>query len=167
MSRGIAKTNAARLLDTLGIAYELRQVAMDSDDLSAVTVARKLGVPEEQVFKTLVARGDRNGVLMACIPAAAALDLKALAAVSGNKHVAMTPLKEVQPLTGYVRGGCSPLAAKKAYPVFLDESAILQERIYVSAGQRGVQLLLAPDDLVRAAHAAYAALARPDQGSRS
>ena len=166
MSKTIAKTNAARLLDTLGIPYELHQVAMDPADLSAVTVAHNLGVPEEQVFKTLVARGDRSGVLMACVPAAASLDLKALASASGNKHVEMTPLREVQPLTGYVRGGCSPLAAKKAYPVFLDESAILQERIYVRAGQRGVQLLLAPDDLVRAAHAVYAALVRGSQGAR-
>ena len=157
---GIAKTNAARLLDTLGIAYELHQVDVDPDHLSAADMARRLGVPEEQVFKTLVTRGDRSGVLMACIPAAAELDLKALAAASGNKHVEMVHLKEVQPLTGYIRGGCSPLAAKKAYPVFLDESAILQERIYVSAGQRGVQLLLAPDDLVSAAHAVYAALVR-------
>lgn len=160
MSKTISKTNAARLLDTLGIAYELHQAPVDLDDLSATTLARNLGAPAEQVFKTLVARGDKNGILMACIPAAAELDLKALAAASGNKHVEMVHLKEVQPLTGYLRGGCSPLAAKKAYPVFLDESAILQERIYVSAGQRGVQLLLAPDDLVSAAHAVYAAIAR-------
>lgn len=160
MNKSIAKTNAARLLDTLGIAYELHQADVDLDDLSATAMARKLGAPEEQVFKTLVARGDKSGVLMACIPAAAELNLKALAAASGNKHVEMVHLKEVQPLTGYIRGGCSPLAAKKAYPVFLDESAILQERIYVSAGQRGVQLLLAPDDLVSAAHAVYAAIAR-------
>ena len=108
----------------------------------------------------MVVRGDRTGVLEACIPGAAELNRKELAAVSGNKHVEMVPLKEVQPLTGYIRGGCSPLAGKKHYPVFVDESAILYERIYVSAGHRGVQLRLAPDDLLRAAEGTYAAIAR-------
>lgn len=154
------KTNAARLLDELGIAYELTEVAVNEADLSAVTMARSLGAAPEEVFKTLVARGDKTGVLEACIPAAAELNLKELAAVSGNKHVEMVPLKEVQPLTGYIRGGCSPLAGKKHYPVFIDESAILLERIYVSAGVRGVQLHLAPDDLLRAAAGTYAPIAR-------
>ena len=98
--------------------------------------------------------------LEVCVPGAAELNLKELAAVSGNKHVEMVPLKEVQPLTGYIRGGCSPLAGKKHYPVFVDESAILHERIYVSAGHRGVQLRLAPDDLLRAVEGTYAAIAR-------
>lgn len=133
---------------------------MDESDLSAVTLARRLGADPACVFKTLVARGDKTGVLMACIPAAAELDLKALAAASGNKHAEMVPLKDVRPLTGYVRGGCSPLGAKKAYPVFVDESAILQDSIYVSAGQRGVQLRLRPDDLLRAVQGSYAALTR-------
>ncbi len=156
----IPKTNAARLLETLGIPFELHMAEVDSSDLSAVTMAHKLHADPACVFKTLVARGDRTGVLMACIPAAAELDLKALALASGNKHVEMVALKEVQPLTGYVRGGCSPLAAKKAYPVFVDESAILEHCIYISAGHRGVQLRLAPDDLLRAVQGSYAALTR-------
>ena len=159
------KTNAARLLDGLGIDYEIAEHEVDLNDLSAVSMARRIGVDPACVFKTLVARGDRTGVIMACIPANGDLDLKALARASGNKNVEMVHLKEVQPLTGYVRGGCSPLAAKKAYPVFIDESAILFERIHVSAGHRGVQLRLAPDDLLRACGAEYVAIARvPDEG---
>lgn len=154
------KTNAARLLDELGIAYELHEASYDEADLSAVSMARSLGVPVEEVFKTLVVRGDKTGVLEVCIPGAAELNLKELAAASGNKHVELVPLKEVQPLTGYIRGGCSPLAGKKQYPVFIDENAILQERIYVSAGHRGVQLRLAPDDLLRATEGVYADIAR-------
>lgn len=160
MTTGPKKTNAARLLDELGIAYVLYEAPVEATDLSAVTMAHKLGVAPEEVYKTLVARGDRLGVLMACIPAAAELDLKRLAAASGNKSVLMVPLKEVQPLTGYIRGGCSPLGAKKQYPVYLDESAVLQERIFISAGHRGVQLHLAPDDLLRATDGVYAALTR-------
>ena len=146
------KTNAARLLDELGIGYELHEAPYDEADLSATAMARSLGVPVEE--------GDKTGVLEVCVPGAAELNLKELAAVSGNKHVEMVPLKEVQPLTGYIRGGCSPLAGKKHYPVFVDESAILHERIYVSAGHRGVQLRLAPDDLLRAVEGTYAAIAR-------
>lgn len=156
----IAKTNAARLLDNLHIAYRMTSVPVDESDLSAVTMAARLGVDPACVFKTLVARGDRTGIIMACIPAAAELDLKALAAASGNKHAEMVHLKEVLPLTGYMRGGCSPLAARKDYPVFVDETAILFEEIYVSAGQRGVQLCLSPDDLLTAAHGIYAPLTR-------
>ena len=154
------KTNAARLLDRLGIAYTLHQVEVDESDLSAVTVAARLGVEPERVFKTLLARADRAGVVMACIPAPAELSPKALAAASGRRHAAMVPLAEVRPLTGYVRGGCSPLGAKKAYPVFMDESALLWERIFVSAGLRGVQLELAPGDLARACGAVFANLTR-------
>ena len=120
----IPKTNAARLLEKLAIAYSLHSAPVDEEDLSAVTMAHNLGVPPQCVFKTLVARGDKTGVLMACIPANAELDLKALAAASSNKHVDMVPLKEVRPLTGYVRGGCSPLGGKKAWPVFVDASAM-------------------------------------------
>lgn len=156
----IAKTNAARLLDRMGLPYALLSVPVDESDLSAVTVAERLGVDPACVFKTLVARGDRTGILMACIPAAAELDLKALAEASGNKHVEMVHLKEVFPLTGYIRGGCSPLAAKKAYPVFLDDSAARHAQIHVSAGQRGVQLRLAPAVLQQAAHAVLAPLCR-------
>lgn len=157
---GIAKTNAARLLDGLGIAYSLHSAPVDLDDLSAVTMAQSLHVAADIVFKTLVLKGDKHGVLMACIPAAAELDLKKLAAATGNKQVHMVPLKEVQGLTGYLRGGCSPLAAKKAYPVTIDENALLYEQIYVSAGQRGVQLCLAPDNLLAATQGQYADIIR-------
>lgn len=154
------KTNAARLLDGLGIPYTLHRVEVDESDLSAVTVAGRLGVDPGRVFKTLVARADGPGVIMACIPANAELSPKALAAVCHSRHAALVPLAEVRPLTGYVRGGCSPLGAKKAYPVFLDESALLWESIYLSAGLRGVQLELAPGDAVRATGAVLAALTR-------
>ncbi|MDD6088625.1 MAG: Cys-tRNA(Pro) deacylase [Desulfovibrionaceae bacterium] len=157
---GLKKTNAARILETMGIAYEIFEVQVDESDLSAVHVAELLHTDPDTVFKTLVVRGDRSGIFMVCIPAAAELDLKKLAAASGNKHAEMVPLKEVFPLTGYVRGGCSPLGAKKKYPVLLDEHAILEEHIYVSAGHRGVQLRLKPDDLLKAAEASYAAVIR-------
>lgn len=156
----ISKTNAARLLEKTGIAFSLHHINVDEKDLSAVSMARALGAAPECVLKTLVARGDRTGVLMACIPAAAELDLKALAQASGNKHAEMVRLKDVLPLTGYQRGGCSPLGAKKAYPVLVDHSASACERIYVSAGARGLLLFLKPDDLLRAANGRYAFLAR-------
>ena len=117
------KTNAARALDGLGIPYEVRSYPVDPDDLSAGTVAAKVGLPLPQVFKTLVARGDRHGVLLGVVPGDAELDPKALARLSGDRRVEMVPLKEVQPLTGYIRGGVTALACKKPYPVFLDESA--------------------------------------------
>ena len=154
------KTKAARLLEKLGISYQLHQAAVDTSDLSAVTMAAKLGQDPARVFKTLVARGDKSGVLMACIPAACELDLKALAKVSQNKHVEMVPLKEVQGLTGYLRGGCSPLAAKKNYPVYLDASAKNFPTILVSAGLRGVQLELAPQELAMACRGSFAQLTR-------
>ena len=156
----IAKTNAARLLDRLGTPYTLHRVPVDESDLSAVTVAARLGVDPARVFKTLVARADRAGVIMACIPGGAELSLKALAAACESRQATMVPLAEVRPLTGYVRGGCSPMGAKKAYPVFMDESALSWERIFVSAGQRGVQLELAPRDLAAACGAVLACLTR-------
>ena len=143
------KTNAARILDAAGIHYDLREYEVDEDDLSAPNVAAKIGMPPEQVFKTLVARGDRNGVLMACIPANAELDLKALASASGNKKVDLVPVKEVLALTGYIRGGVSPIGTRKPYPFYLDETADLWDVISVSAGVRGCQMILTPDDLVR------------------
>ena len=152
------KTNAARILDAVGIQYGLREYEVDEDDLSAPHVAEKIGMPPEQVFKTLVARGDRNGVLMACIPANTELDLKALAAASGNKKVELVAVKEVLGLTGYIRGGVSPVGVKKPYPFFLDETAILFDTISVSAGVRGCQMILAPDDLARITEAIYAAI---------
>ena len=154
------KTNAARILDTLGIEYELKTYEVDESDLSAVHVAASVGMPIEMVYKTLVCRGDKNGILMAVIPGGGELDMKALAAASGNKRVEMVHLKEVFGLTGYIRGGCSPLGAKKEYPVYLDDSANAQSVIAVSAGKRGEQILLAPTDLVQAAKAVLARSAR-------
>ena len=156
------KTNAARLLDGLGVAYELKTYEVDLADLGALHAAAAVGLPAGQVFKTLVARGDRSGVLLACISGGASLDLKRLATASGNKKAELVPLKEVQALTGYVRGGVSPLGAKKPYPVYLDERAFSWPRICVSAGQRGLQLFLAPQDLARAAHAAAADIAQEE-----
>ena len=161
MAAGMTKTNAARILDGLGIAYEVRTYDVDPDDLSAESVARKVGLPPEQVFKTLVTRGDRLGILLAVVPGDAELDLKALARVAGDKHVEIVPLKEVQPLTGYVRGGVTALGCKKDYPVFVDETVDLFDAIAVSAGMRGAQLVLAPGDYLRATGGKVAALAKP------
>ena len=154
------KTNAARILDRLKISYEIKEYEVDLDDLSAVHVAEAAGMDVKMVFKTLVCRGDKNGVLMACIPGDGELDLKALAVVSGNKRVEMVALKEVLGLTGYIRGGCSPLGAKKNYPVYLDESSGNFDIIAISAGKRGEQILLNPDDLVTAVKATVAKLIR-------
>ena len=154
------KTNAARILDSLHIDYSIMEYEVDLEDLSAIHVAANSGQDIKTVFKTLVCRGDKNGVLMACIPGDGTLDLKALAAVSGNKRVELVPLKEVLGLTGYVRGGCSPLGAKKNYPVYLDESSGNFDIIAISAGKRGEQILLNPDDLVTAVKATVAKLIR-------
>jgi Cys-tRNA(Pro)/Cys-tRNA(Cys) deacylase len=154
------KTNAARILDREGIRYELRDYEVDENDLSAPHVAQAIGMPPEQVFKTLVARGDRTGVLLACIPASTELDLKALAAASGNKKVELVPVKEVLGLTGYIRGGVSPVGTRKPYPLYLDEAAILWDVISVSAGVRGCQMLLAPGDLARVVSAEFRAIAK-------
>jgi Cys-tRNA(Pro)/Cys-tRNA(Cys) deacylase len=159
------KTNAARLLDSLGIAYEIREYDVDDDDLSAESVAKKVSLPPEQVFKTLVARGDRNGVCFAVVPAGTQLDLKALARLSGDKKIDTVPLKEVQPLTGYIRGGVTVLGAKKAYPVFADETIELFDVISVSAGMRGAQLILAPADYLRATGATLGAISSVVAGS--
>ena len=156
----MAKTNAARILDAASIRYELREYQVDEDDLSAPSVAEKIGMPPEQVFKTLVARGDRSGVLMACIPANTELDLKALASASGNKKVELVAVKEVLPLTGYIRGGVSPIGARKPYPFYLDETAILFDVISVSAGARGCQMVLGADDLARILSAQFCAIAK-------
>ncbi len=157
---GIAKTNAVRLLDRLGIFYELREYEVDPDDLAAETVARKVGLPPEQVFKTLVARGDKNGVCLAVVPGHCELDLKALARTTGNKKIDTVPLKDVEPLTGYIRGGVTALACKKAYPVYLDETAQLFDVISISAGLRGLQILIAPDDYIRVIDAKVAPIAK-------
>ena len=156
MSKKIKKTNAARILDGPGIAYEIKTYAVDENDLSAVHVAQMAGFDIKTVFKTPVARGDKSGVIMAVIGGDDELDLKALAKASGNKSVEMIALKELLPLTGYVRGGCSPLGAKKKYPVYLDARALTLEKISISAGQRGMQIVLSPKDLVKAVNAAVA-----------
>lgn len=147
------KTNAARILDTLGVTYELRSYEVDPDDLAAVSVAAKLGLPPEQVFKTLVARGDRLGVCLALVPGDLQLDLKALARATGDRRCELVALREVLPLTGYIRGGVTALACKKDYPVLLDESTQLFDHISVSAGARGLQIVLHPDDYARATRA--------------
>ncbi len=154
------KTNAVRILESLEIAYELLEYEVDPDDLTAETVARKVGLPPEQTFKTLLVRGDRRGLLFAVVPGSLELDLKAMAKASGDKQVTMVPLKEVQPLTGYIRGGVTALAAKKDYPVIADETIELFDVVSVSAGVRGTQILLAPADYLRATKAVVAAIAR-------
>jgi len=154
------KTNAARILDALGIRYELREYRVDEEDLSAESVARKMGMPEEQVFKTLVCRGDRTGVLFCVIPAGAELDFKAAARLSSDRSVEMVPLREVQPLTGYVRGGVTVLGARKEYPAYADETIELFDVVSVSAGVRGTQLLLGPADYLRATKAKTGPLTR-------
>lgn len=154
------KTNAARTLDALGIAYQLRTYAVDESDLSAETAARKLGLPQEEVWKTLCVRAQDRSVLLAVIPAGFELDLKKLAHAAEKRSVAPVPLKELNELTGYIRGGVTALACKKPYPVFLDETALLLTRISVSAGQRGLQLVLSPNDYARAVSAQLADITR-------
>jgi Cys-tRNA(Pro)/Cys-tRNA(Cys) deacylase len=159
------KTNAARLLDQMGIRYELREYVVDPEDLAAETVAAKIGLPAEQVFKTLVARRsggkERNGVVMAVIPGDQELNLKALAAAAGEKKIELVPVKELLGLTGYVRGGVTALAAKREYPVFVDETIELFDVVSISAGIRGMQILLAPADYLRATKGVMAALGQP------
>jgi|SRR5579875_4124529 len=155
------KTNASRILDELKIPYELREYEVDPEDLSAETVADKIGLPIEQVFKTLVLKGDRNGVSLAVVPGNTDVDLKLLAKLSGDRKVELVPLKEVQPLTGYIRGGVTAFAGKKDYPVYLDETAILFDRISVSAGVRGTQILLNPEDYIRVVQARLGEIAKP------
>ena len=154
------KTNAARLLDQLSIPYELREYEVDPEDLAAETVAAKIGFAPQQAFKTLVARGDRNGICMAVIPGNAELDLKALATASGDRKIQLAPAKELQGLTGHIRGGITALAAKKDYPVYVDETIELFDTISISAGVRGLQILIAPGDYLRATKARLAALAQ-------
>jgi Cys-tRNA(Pro)/Cys-tRNA(Cys) deacylase len=155
-----AKTNAVRLLDRLGIRYELRTYDFDPDYLAAETVAQKIGMSPDQVFKTLVARGDKHGVCLAVVPGNCELDLNALAKTSGEKKIETVLLKEVEPLTGYIRGGVTALACKKPYPVYLDETAELFDVMSISAGIRGLQILLAPDDYIRAVSARVVAIAK-------
>lgn len=155
------KTNAARALEVLGIAYALRTYEVDEADLSAESAARKLGLPLEQIWKTLCVQADDRAVLLAVIPAGLELDLKKLASAAAKRSVAPVPLKQLTDLTGYVRGGVTALACKKPYPVFLDETVQLLDEIAVSAGQRGLQLVLRPDDYARAVAARLADITRP------
>ena len=145
----MTKTNAMRLLDAQAIPFETREYDVDPEDLSAETVARKIDMPLEQVFKTLLARGDRHGLCFAVIPGNTELDLKTLARGTGDRKIDLVPVKELQSLTGYIRGGVTALAAKKDFPVFLDETAELFDVISISAGQRGIQILLNPQDYLR------------------
>ncbi|MBW8332887.1 MAG: Cys-tRNA(Pro) deacylase [Prolixibacteraceae bacterium] len=155
----IKKTNAARLLDAKGIAYELAEYEVDENDLSATKLALKIGQNIEQIFKTLVLRGDKTGVFVAVIPGNYELDLKKAAKISGNKNCAMVHQKELLGLTGYIRGGCSPLGMKKTYPIFIDESCLLFNPIFISAGQRGLQLKINPEDLIKVVGAVVGDLA--------
>src|SRR5690242_2312007 len=155
-----AKTNAVRLLDRLGVRYELREYEVDPEDLAAETVARNVGLPPEQVFKTLVARGDKHGVCLAVVPGNCELDLKALAKATGDKKADTVPLKDVEPLTGYIRGAVTALACKKPYPVYLDETAQLFDVISISAGMRGLQVMIAPDDYIRVVEAEVVSIAK-------
>ena len=154
------KTNAVRILEELKIAHELREYEVDPEDLSAESVAQKIGLPPEQTFKTLVVKGDREGVCFAVVSGDAELDLKALAKLSGNRKMEMAALKEVLPLTGYIRGGVTVLAAKKDYPVYVDETIILFDTISISAGVRGTQILLAPTDYLRATNGVTGEIAK-------
>jgi Cys-tRNA(Pro)/Cys-tRNA(Cys) deacylase len=155
------KTNAARALERLGIRYELREYDVDPTDLTAETVAAKVRLPVRQVFKTLVMRGDRHGVVLAVVPGDAEADPKAVAKERGDRSAATVPLREIEPLTGYVRGGVTAVGLRRPYPVLLDESALGFDRISVSAGVRGTQILLSPADYVRAVGARVASIARP------
>jgi Cys-tRNA(Pro)/Cys-tRNA(Cys) deacylase len=161
----ISKTNAVRLLDQLGIEYELRAYEVNPDDLAAETVAAKIGVPPEQVFKTLVARPDRskdrNGIVVAVIPGDQELDLKALALAAGEKKIELVPVKELQGLTGYVRGGVTALAAKRDFPVYVDETVELFDVVSISAGVRGLQILITPAEYLRATKGTIATLGQP------
>ncbi|HIR18588.1 Cys-tRNA(Pro) deacylase [uncultured Cloacibacillus sp.] len=156
----VKKTNAVRQLESKKIPFELLEYEIDEELLSAEDAAAKTGIPEERTFKTLCCRGDKTGVMMVCVPAGRELDFKALAAASGNKSAELVHLKEVQGLTGYVRGGCSPLGTKKKYPVIIDDSAMTFDFITVNAGHRGLLFKLAPADLVKATEAKLAPIMR-------
>ncbi|MEY4578332.1 MAG: hypothetical protein RL701_3035 [Pseudomonadota bacterium] len=158
----VKKTNACRALDALRIAYELRTYEVDESDLSAETAAKKLGLPNEQVWKTLCLRADDRSVLLAIVPAGYELDLKKLAKAASKRSVVPVPLKELTELTGYIRGGVTALACKKPYPTFIDETALLFEQISVSAGQRGLQIVIAPHDYVTATQAVTADITRAE-----
>ena len=162
-----SKTNAARQLDALGIPYELRTYEVDPDDLTAISVARKIGLPPEQVFKTLVTRTHEGEHLFAVVPGDSELDLKKLATVAGTRKVELASLKDVEPLTGYIRGGVPVLAAKNPFPAFADETIELFDMISLSAGQRGLQIFIAPTDYLRATQATLADLTKAPTGGHA
>ena len=147
------KTNAVRILDRLKINYELIEYLVDESDLSAVHLAETAAIPIRHVYKTLVLEGDKNGFFVCIIPGSEEIDLKKAAIASANKKVAMIKMKDLEPLTGYIRGGCSPLGMKKTFPVYIDDSAFNLEKIYISAGVRGMQIRLSPTDLMKACNA--------------
>lgn len=149
------KTNAMRFLDSKKISYKVREYKVDEDNLDAIHVAQQINLPAQQVFKTLVVRGDKTGVMLACIPGDSELDLKLLAKASNNKSISMVALKDVLPLTGYIRGGVSPLRAKKNYPLYLDITAEKWTEITISAGLRGYQIVIAPNDLLKSLQQAF------------
>ncbi len=154
------KTNAVRMLEASGIAHELREYEVDPDDLAVETVAAKIHLPLEQVFKTLVLRGDRNGVCLAVVPGNTEVDDKALARLTGDRRMEMVPLKEVQGLTGYIRGGVTAIACKRDYPVYVDETVELFDTISVSAGVRGTQVLLSPANYLKMVKGTIGAISR-------
>lgn len=156
----MSKTNACRILEQMGIPFRTREYEVDPDHLDAETVADKVGMPSEQVFKTLVVHGDRNGYAVAVVPGNWELDLKAMAKATGDRKVEMIPLKDVQPVTGYIRGGVTALGMKKTFPVFVDETMELWDAVCVSAGMRGLQIEIAPADYLRATNARVAEIAR-------
>jgi Cys-tRNA(Pro)/Cys-tRNA(Cys) deacylase len=154
----VVKTNAMRLLEQAGIDYEVRTYPVDEEHLDGMSVAKETGLDPDQTFKTLTARGEKQGILVFCIPVNEELDLKKAAKAAGDKRVEMLPLKELLPVTGYIRGGCSPIGMKKKYKTFLNETAVLFDEIAVSGGQRGTQILIAPDDLLSFTEGGYADL---------
>ena len=158
------KTNAMRVLERAGISFEIREYELDEEHFSAERVATLVGMAPETVFKTLIAHGDKTGYLFAMIPAGTELDLRPLAAAFGNKRVELAPLRDVLDLTGYVRGAVTPLAAKRAYPVFVDETVELWPQVALSGGQRGLQLVLSPPDLIQITAAQLADIARAPAG---
>jgi Cys-tRNA(Pro)/Cys-tRNA(Cys) deacylase len=154
----MAKTNAMRLLSAAGINYTVKKYQVDESNLSAVHAAESLGMPAEQVFKTLVLQGASGSYVVCCIPAACELELKKVAKAAKEKSIGLIPMKDILPLTGYVRGGCSPVGMKKQFPTFIDETALLFEAISVSAGERGVQVIISPEELGEFINAKFADL---------
>ena len=150
------KTNVIRIVESLGIPHRVVSYECDGENLDAATVARSIGAPEEQVFKTLVTRNDKDDIYVFCVPGNSEIDFKKAARITGSKKIDMIGMKELLPLTGYVRGGCSPVGMKKKYPVYIDELALVFDRIYISAGIRGLQLEIEPGELCRICDAAVA-----------